>query len=133
MHYEDFYKSVNHSILYIVHCALVVYYGILCSILQYIMQYTTVHIMQYTVYAVYYSTSCSILCSICGMYSLHRVIVEGECVQDWNSKMVEIKQSFVQLPDLLHSTRGKGQQPAVLALYPGLVTPAKCWSQKVWV
>ena len=84
------------------------------------MQYTTVH------YAVYYAV-------YCGMYSLHRVIVEGECVQDWNSKMVEIKQSFVQLPDLLHTTRGKGQQPAVLALYPGLVTPAKCWSQKVWI
>ena len=78
MHYEDFYKSVNHSIL------------------QYIVQYITVYY-----YAVY-----------CGMYSLCRVIVEGECVQDWSSKMVEIKRSFVQLPDLLHSTRGKGQQPA---------------------
>lgn len=89
MHYEDFYKSVNHSIL------------------QYIVQYITVYY-----YAVY-----------CGMYSLCRVIVEGECVQDWSSKMVEIKRSFVQLPDLLHSTRGKGQQPAVLASYPGLVTP----------
>jgi len=35
------------------------------------------------------------------------VIVEGESVQDWNSKMGDIKKSFIQLPDLLHSTRGK--------------------------
>ena len=76
MYYEDFYKSVNHSILL-----------------------TNVYIMQYI--TVYYSI-------LCGMYCLRRVIVEGECVQDWSSKMVEIKRSFVQFPDLLHSTRGKG-------------------------
>ena len=38
-----------------------------------------------------------------------RVIVEAECVLDWNSKVTEIKRSFMQLKDTLHTERGESK------------------------
>ena len=38
-----------------------------------------------------------------------RVIVEAESVSDWSSKVTEIKRSFLQLKDNLHSIRGESK------------------------
>ncbi len=41
--------------------------------------------------------------------SYPRVIAEGESLQDWKSKIVTIKRSFVQFPRLLKESRGEGE------------------------
>ena len=38
-----------------------------------------------------------------------RVIVEAESVSDWSGKVTEIKRSFLQLKDNLHSIRGESK------------------------
>lgn len=39
----------------------------------------------------------------------YRVIVEAECVSDWNNKVKEIKRSFITFDEALCSARGESE------------------------